>query len=238
MILDELLKLQDTAYADFQAKLTPGIPRERFIGVRIPELRKLAKILWKEAARQKKEGGKSELADEIEQFMRDLPHRYYDEDMLHGLFIEQLKNYDECVKQLQIFLPYVDNWAVCDIMSPKILKKDLPRTMELICAWSASPETYTCRFGLELLMSHFLDDAFRPEYLEIPAAARSEEYYVKMMVAWFFATALAKQWEAAIPYIEEHRLAPWTHNKTIQKAIESYRITDEQKSYLRSLKVK
>lgn len=238
MIFDELLKLQDTAYADFQAKLTPGIPRERFIGVRIPELRKLAKSLWKEAARQKKEGGKSELADEIEQFMRELPHRYYDEDMLHGLFIEQLKNYDECVKQLQIFLLYVDNWAVCDIMSPKILKKDLPRTMELIRIWSASPETYTCRFGLELLMTHFLDDAFRPEYLEIPAAARSEEYYVRMMVAWFFATALAKQWEAAIPYIEEHRLAPWTHNKTIQKAIESYRITDEQKSYLRSLKVK
>ena len=238
MILDELLKLQDTAYADFQAKLTPGIPRERFIGVRIPELRKLTKSLWKEAARQKKEDGKSELADEIEQFMRDLPHRYYDEDMLHGLFIEQLKNYDECVKQLQIFLPYVDNWAVCDIMSPKILKKDLPLTMELICAWSASPETYTCRFGLELLMSHFLDDAFHPEYLEIPASVRSEDYYVKMMVAWFFATALAKQWDAAVPYIEEKRLAPWIHNKTIRKAIESYRITDEQKAYLRTLKVK
>ena len=147
-----------------------------------------------------------------------------------------MKDYAKCIEATDAFLPYVDNWAVCDIMSPKVFAKHKAELMDKIREWSKSSYTYTCRFGIEMLMSHFLDKDFKAEYLEIPAAARSEEYYVKMMVAWFFATALAKQWDATIPYIEEKVLAPWTHNKTIQKAIESYRITPEQKEYLRTLK--
>ena len=221
-ITQRLFDLRDEEYARFQAKLTPGVEQQLFIGVRVPVVRKLAKQL--------------SASEEATAFMQELPHQYYDENMLHGLLVNEIRDYEECLECVDAFLPYVDNWAVCDIMSPKILKKDLPRTMELIRTWSASPETYTCRFGLELLMSHFLDDAFRPEYLEIPAAARSEEYYVKMMVAWFFATALAKQWDAAVVYLEQNRLDAWTHNKTIQKARESYRIRAEQKDYLKKLK--
>lgn len=218
-----LFALQDKAYAAFQAKLTPGIPFESFIGIRIPALRAFAKEYIKES--------------EHEVFWQQLPHRYYDENMLHGLLISLEKDYDKAVQLTDAFLPYVDNWAVCDIMSPKVFAKHKVELMSKIKTWSASSHTYTCRFGIEMLMSHFLDKDFEPEYLEIPAAARSEEYYVKMMVAWFFATALAKQWDATIPYLLERRLAPWTHNKTIQKAIESYRITPEQKEYLRRLKV-
>lgn len=219
---DELMALEDTAYGDFQAKLTPGVPREAFIGVRVPDARKLAKRLAKDVG--------------ADAFLNQLPHKYFDENMLHGLLIAEIKDYDACVNALEKFLPYVDNWAVCDIMSPKILKKNKPALIGKIKEWSASKKTYTCRFGIEMLMSHFLDDDFRPEYLEIPAAVRSDEYYVRMMIAWFFATALAKQWDAAVKYIEECRLDVWTHNKTIQKARESYRITPEQKEYLKSLK--
>lgn len=218
-----LFALQDKAYAAFQTKLTPGIPFESFIGIRIPALRAFAKEYIKES--------------EHEVFWQQLPHRYYDENMLHGLLISLEKDYDKAVQLTDAFLPYVDNWAVCDIMSPKVFAKHKVELMSKIKTWSASSHTYTCRFGIEMLMSHFLDKDFEPEYLEIPAAARSEEYYVKMMVAWFFATALAKQWDATIPYLQERCLAPWTHNKTIQKAIESYRITPEQKEYLRRLKV-
>lgn len=221
---EKLFELQDKEYAAFQAKLTPGIPEESFIGVRVPALRAFAKDYVKNP--------------EHEAFLQELPHKYYDENMLHGLLISLYKDYDKCVQLTDAFLPYVDNWAVCDIMSPKVFAKHKTEIMSKIKEWSASPHTYTCRFGIEMLMSHFLDDDFKAEYLEIPASARSEEYYVKMMVAWFFATALAKQWDATIPYLLNRRLAPWTHNKTIQKACESYRITPEQKEYLRTLKIR
>ena len=222
-IQKKLFELRDEEYAAFQAKLTPNVPREKFIGVRVPVLRAYAKELCK--------------MPEQEAFLSSLPHEYYDENMLHGLLLEKLRDYDECVRRVDEFLPYVDNWAVCDIMSPKVFKKHRPELMEKIREWTASGETYTLRFGMEMLMSHFLDDDFAPEYLEIPAAIRSEEYYVNMMTAWFFATALTKQWDAALPYVENRRLDKWTHNKTIQKAIESYRITDDRKQYLRGLKL-
>ena len=216
--------MQDKQYAAFQAKLTPGVPVESFIGIRVPVLRKFAKEFTKEA--------------ECEDFLHQLPHEYYDENMLHGLLISEVKDYEECIRLTDKFLPFVDNWAVCDIMSPKVFAKHKKELLAKIKTWSKSSHVYTCRFGIETLMSYYLDKDFKAEYLEIPASARSEEYYVKMMVAWFFATALAKQWDATIPYIEQSRLAPWTHNKTIQKAIESYRITPEQKEYLRTLKIK
>lgn len=219
---EELFALKDTAYGDFQAKLTPGISRELFIGVRVPEVRKLAKRLAKEP--------------ETAVFLRDLPHKYYDENMLHGLLLSEIKDYNTCIAEVDKFLPYVDNWAVCDIMSPKVLKKNKTALLDKIKEWSASEKTYTCRFGIEMLMSYFLDDDFKLAYLDIPASVHSEEYYVQMMIAWFFATALAKQWDAAVKYIEEHRLDTWVHNKTIQKARESYRITPEQKEYLKTLK--
>jgi len=221
---ERLFGLQDKEYAAFQAKLTPGVPVEQFIGIRVPLLRNFAKEYGKEP--------------EHKEFLLQLPHEYYDENMLHGLLLSNMKDYDECIRMTDAFLSYVDNWAVCDIMSPKIFGKHKQELIQQIRIWSKSSHTFTCRFGLEMLMSFYLDADFKPKYLEIPAAARSEEYYVKMMVAWFFATALAKQWEATLPYLTEHRLAPWTHNKTIQKAIESYRITPDQKEFLRTLKVK
>lgn len=223
-IQEELFALRDAGYAAFQSKLTPNIPAERFIGVRVPEVRKLAKRLWKENA--------------CSDFLAALPHTYYDENMLHGLILSEIKDYDACIEQVNRFLPYVDNWAVCDIMSPKVFRKHRQELMHEIRTWSASSEPYTCRFGLEMLMTHFLDDDFQPEYLEISAAVHSDEYYVNMMIAWFFATALAKQWDAAIPYLTGHRLTPWVHRKTIQKAKESFRITEEQKGFLNTLRMR
>ena len=220
---ERLFELQDKEYADFQAKLTPTVPRENFIGVRVPLVRKLAKELIKDTY--------------CEEFLSTLPHEYYDENMLHGLLISEMKDYDEVIKKLDLFLPYVDNWAVCDIMSPKVFKKHKDELLVEIKRWAKSSDTYTCRFGIEMLQTHFLDDDFKAEYLEIPAVVRSEEYYVNMMIAWFFATSLTKQWDATVPYIEKQRLDKWTHNKTIQKARESYRITDEQKKYLNTFKL-
>lgn len=221
-IQKELFALQDKSYGDFQAKLVPNIPRELFIGIRVPEARKLAKRLAKDS--------------ETSKFLRDLPHKYYDENILHALLISEMKDYNECMAAVDKLLPYVDNWAVCDILSPKIFKKNKAPLLEKIKEWSASEKTYTCRFGIEMLMSYFLDDDFEPEYLKIPASVHSDEYYVRMMIAWFFATALAKQWDATIKYIEKHRLDTWTHNKAIQKARESRRVTIKQKEYLKSLK--
>lgn len=217
-----LYELSDAEYAVFQAKLTPTVPKESFLGVRVPVLRKFAKDYSKEA--------------EHEAFLSELPHEYYDENMLHGLLIEQIKDYEKCIAETERFLPYVDNWAVCDIMSPKVFGKNKNRLIEKIREWTGSEMPYTVRFGMEMLMSHYLDADFEPEYLEIPAAVRSDEYYVNMMTAWFFATALAKKWDAAIPYLEERRLSEWVHSKTIQKAIESNRISDERKAYLRGLR--
>ncbi len=157
--------------------------------------------------------------------------------MLHGLLVSEIKDYEKAVEETDRFLPYVDNWAVCDIMSPKVFKKHKTELIEKIREWTGSEETYTVRFGIEMLMSHYLDEDFKAEYLEIPAVIRSEEYYVNMMIAWCCARGLAKQWHSTVPYIENNRLDKWTHNKTIQKAVESYRITDEQKAYLRTLKI-
>lgn len=218
-----LLGMRDAAYAAFIAKLTPGFPLGHFIGVRVPLLRTIARSFAKEEAASQR-------------FLSHLPHSYYEEDMLHGMLISLVKDYDRCLDLTDRFLPYVDNWAVCDTLSPKVFAKHKAQLLENILRWSSSSHTYTCRFGLRMLMTHFLDDSFSADFLEIPAAIRSEEYYVKMMVAWFFATALAKQWEATLPYLENRQLDPWTHRKTIQKAIESYRIPPERKDYLRTLR--
>lgn len=219
-IEQRLFQLQDVSYADFQAKLTPTVPREQFIGVRIPQLRKLAK----------------ELSHEADDFIKQLPHRYYEENVLHGMFVAQIKDFELCVEMLDQFLPFVDNWAVCDTMSPKVLAKNREVLLKKVLQWKDSDHTYTCRFAILCLMRYFLDDYFDASHLEIPAAIQSEQYYVNMMIAWFYATALAKQWDATIPYLEQHRLPEWVHRKTIQKARESYRISAEQKAYLRSLK--
>ena len=223
-VRERLFSLRDADYAAFQSGLTPGVAPERFIGVRVPQARALAKAL--------------KGTDEARAFMAELPHGYFDENMLHGLLICTIRDRAECLAETERFLPFVDNWAVCDTMSPKALTKDKPALLADIRRWAASDRVYTCRFGLEMLMSHFLGADFSPELLEIPAAVRSEEYYVRMMAAWFFATALAKQWEAALPYIEGRRLDPWTHNKTIMKACESFRVPDERKQLLRGLRIK
>ena len=221
-ITKRLFGLRDENYAAFQSRLTPGVPPETFIGVRLPLLRKLAKEYAGEPA--------SDL------FLKELPHQYYDENMLHALLISAMKETETMLSCLEAFLPYVDNWTVCDTLSPKAFKNNQVRLLDRTKAWIHSPHLYTVRFGIKTLMTFYLDEAFRPEYLALPASVHSEEYYVNMMTAWFFATALAKQWEAAVPYLENNVLDVWTHNKTIQKAIESYRITDEQKQYLRTLK--
>lgn len=224
MIQERLFALQDEKYREFQRSLIPGLPRENIIGIRIPAMRKLAKKFVKEP--------------EAAVFLKQLPHTYYDENILHALLIAEIKDYDVCMEAVEAFLPYIDNWAVCDGLSPKVFGKHKAELLEKIRLWIPSEHIYTCRFGIGMLMRWFLDEDFQPGYLELPAAVRSEEYYVNMMTAWFFATALAKQWDAAIPYLEQNRLDVWTHNKTIQKARESYRITPEQKEYLKTLKRK
>lgn len=218
-----LWELQDTEYRDFHAKLIPTVAPEAIIGVRTPEVRKLAKKLAKEP--------------EIGEFLAQLPHRYYDENNIHAFVVEQIKDYEECLAQTERFLPYIDNWATCDMMVPKVFAKYKEELLEPIGRWIASGDTYTIRFGVGMLMRFYLDEDFRPEYPRQVAEICSEEYYVNMMRAWYFATALTKQYEAIIPYFEEQRLDKWTHNKAIQKACESYRVTAEQKSYLRKLKV-
>ena len=228
MINDEirrrLFALQDIKYRDFQAKLIPCKTADVMIGVRTPELRKLAKEF---AARE-----------DIEEFLNDLPHKYFDEDQLHAFIISGMKDYERCMAETERFLPYVDNWATCDQMSPKIFKKHRDDLAVKADRWLDSNETYTVRFAIGMLMEHFLEEDFDIKYPERVAGIRSDEYYINMMIAWYFATALAKQYEAILPYIENKRLDNWTHNKTIQKAIESYRITPNQKEYLRTLKVK
>lgn len=219
-----LFELQDAEYRDFHARLMPTVEKERIIGIRTPVLRKFAK-----------EFAKTEDADE---FMKALPHTYYEENNLHGFLIEGMKDYEACIRALDLFLHYVDNWATCDMIAPKIFKRHLPELLNKTREWMASGDTYTVRYGIGMLMRHYLDGEFKEEYLVRVAQVRSEEYYVKMMVAWYFATALAKQYEAALPFIEERRLEKWTHNKAIQKAIESSRITKEQKEHLRTCKIK
>lgn len=221
-IQEQLFALQDLNYRDFNSKLIPSVPKESVIGVRTPALRKFAKSIYG--------------TQEAEAFLRALPHAYFEENNLHAFLLEQRKSYPQLIEELNLFLPCVDNWATCDSLSPAIFKKHLPELREQCRLWLASEHVYVVRFAIGMLMRHFLDSAFSPEYPEWVACVRSEEYYIKMMAAWYFATALAKQSDAALPYLCDHRLDGWTHNKAIQKAIESYRIPPEQKAYLRTLK--
>ena len=222
-IREELFRLRDGTYRDFQAKLLPTVPADAIIGVRTPELRRYAKQLIKR--------------EDAALFLEALPHGYFDENQLHAFLLSEMKDYGGCVAQVNRFLPHIDNWATCDQLSPMVFAKHRGELIGEIDKWLRSGETYTLRFGIGMLVQHYLDDAFDPAYPEKVALLRSEEYYVNMMIAWYFATALAKQYEAALPYLEQGRLAPWTHNKAIRKALESYRITPEQKEYLKSLKI-
>ena len=223
-IRDRLFSLQDAKYRELQIKILPNLEPESIIGVRTPELRQMAKELA--------------VREETGAFLKDLPHRYFDENQLHAFILSGMKDYTACMEALERFLPYVDNWATCDQMSPKVFRKHRPELLKPIGKWIASDQAYTIRFGIGMLMEHYLDGDFDPAYPEMAAGVRSGEYYVNMMTAWYFATALAKQYDAVIPYIENRRLDPWTHNKAIQKAIESYRITPEQKEYLKTLKIR
>lgn len=220
----KLFEMQDIGYRDFHSKLVPTMEKEKFIGIRMPVLRKFAK-----------EFGKTE---ESEMFLKVLPHQYYEENNLHGLLIEQIRDYDKCLEELERFLPFIDNWATCDMLTLKIAGKHREVFIREVYRWLESDQPYTIRFGISMLMRHYLDEEFKLEYPEKVAEIRSEEYYVNMMRAWYFATALAKQYEQILPFLEEKRLDSWTHNKTIQKAIESYRITPEQKDYLRTLRIR
>ena len=228
MITDEittkLFSLQDTAYRDFQVKLIPGMDAQKEIGVRTPELRKLAKELAKR--------------EDIREFLNDLPHQYFDENQLHAFILSGEKDFEKCMEDLERFLPYVDNWATCDQTSPKVFRKHRKELLDAIRRWIESDHPYTVRFAIKMLMEHFLDEDFDPAYPEMVAEVRSEEYYIRMMIAWYFATALAKRYDAVLPYLKQEKLDVWTHNKAIQKAVESYRITEEQKIYLKSLKRK
>ena len=223
-IRKNLLSMQDEKYRSFQLKLFPTVDPETVIGVRTPELRSYAKTLLKE------EG--------ISTFLSDFPHKYFDENQLHAFIISEIKDYDRCIEEVNRFLPYVDNWATCDQMSPKVFKKHRLQLLDQIRIWLKSDKTYMIRFAIGMLMEHYLDDDFDIRYPDMVAAIRSDEYYVNMMIAWYFATALAKQYEAILPFIEDRKLDIWTHNKAIQKAVESYRISPEQKDYLKGLKRK
>ncbi len=219
----ELFRLRDESYRAFQAKLIPTTDPDTIIGVRTPALRKYAKELAQ----------REDAAD----FLRDLPHRYFDENQLHAFLLSEMKDFSRCIEEVNRFLPYIDNWATCDQLSPRVFRKHRTELLGHIRVWLSKEETYTIRFAIGMLMQHYLDEDFDPVYPEMVAGIRSEEYYVNMMVAWYFATALAKQYDCAVPYIENRRLAPWTHQKAIQKAVESYRITPERKAYLRSLRI-
>lgn len=218
----QLFAMQDLKYRDFHSKLLPGIDKETIIGIRTPVLRKFAK-----------EFGKTE---EAKAFLQELPHQYYEENNLHMMIITAEKGYESCLKLVKEFIPYINNWATCDLPLPKCYARHKEELLIEIKQWMASQKTYIIRYGIGALMSLYLDEDFRPEYLEWVASVQSEEYYVNMMIAWYLATALAKQWDATVPYLEEKKLSEWVHKKTIQKAIESYRITSEQKVYLRLLR--
>lgn len=220
----QLFELQDLKYRGFHSKLMPETDKETVIGIRTPVLRKFAKEF----------AGTSE----AEAFLRQLPHRYYEENNLHMMLITGIKDYEKCMEEIQRFLPCIDNWATCDYPAPKCFARHKDQVLEEAKRWISSGETYVIRYGIGMLMRLFLDEDFSSEYLEMAAAVQSQEYYVNMMIAWYFATALAKQYDAALPYIENRRLDRWTHNKAIQKAIESYRVSAEQKAYLRTLRIK
>ena len=223
-IREDLFANQDVKYRDFQSKLTPTIEANTAIGVRTPVLRKLAKYY---SNRQ-----------DLDEFLADLPHKYFDENQLHAFILSEIKDFDECIGKLERFLPFVDNWATCDQMSPKCFKKTHEKLLPYLNKWIKSDDTYAVRFAIVTFMAHFLDDDFDEGYLKLVSDIKSDEYYINMAIAWYFATALAKQYDKTIPYIENKTLDVWTHNKAIQKSIESYRVTAEHKEYLKSLKIK
>lgn len=218
-IQKHLFELQDMAYRDFHSRLMPDIAKETVIGIRVPMLRKYAKSI-----------AGTELS---EKFIKELPHRYYEENNLHMMLITGIKDYEKCLSEIERFLPYIDNWATCDFPAPKCFEDHKEELLPVIKRWIAASETYTVRYGIGMLMRLYLDEEFDPEYVRLVVGVKSDEYYVNMMIAWYMATALAKQWDAVIPYIEDHCMSDWVHRKTIQKAVESYRITDEQKEYLK-----
>ena len=219
-----LTEAKDEKFALLTQKTIPTLNKESFIGVRTPDLRKLAKKLAKR--------------DDTGDFLAALPHRFFEEYQLHSFIISEVRDFDECIRLTDAFLPYIDNWATCDQLSPKVFAKHSDKLLPYIDKWLASELTYTVRFAVCSLMRYFLGDSFRSEYADRVAAVSSDEYYINMMRAWYFATALAKNYDEIVPYIEDKRLDVWTHNKTIQKAVESFRITDEQKQYLRTMKIK
>lgn len=222
-IKEKLFSLQDNEYKEFNAKLIPNINPQKIIGVRIPVLRKLAKELRTE--------------DNIGEFLKTLPHEFFEENMLHILLLNEIAGCEECVEMIDRFLPFVDNWAVCDSIKPKAFKKNTDKLISDIEKWLCSKDIYAVRFGIGCLMTYYLDSEFKNIYLEKVSKIKSKEYYINMMIAWYFATALAKQWDSAVTYIEQNKLPKWVHNKTIQKAVESYRITQDKKEYLKRLKI-
>ena len=221
-VYESLVACGNEKNRDFQSKLVPTIPKETILGVKTPDMRKIAKEM--------------KGTEEAQKFLMELPHKFYEENMVHFFLIAMIKDFDECVKAVETFLPYVDCWPVSDQSSPKVFAKNHVQLLPIIKKWIGSEHVYTARFGIRMLMNEFLGEDFRPEYLEWVAAVQGEDYYIKMMVAWYFATALAKKFDESVVYIEEHRLEPWTHKKTIQKAIESLRVSDEHKEYLKTFR--
>ncbi len=221
-LFDRLVEVKDDKYRDFQIKLVPTVPPETVIGVRTPDLRKIAKEVF---------DGKDRDA-----FLNDLPHRYYEENLIHFFVLARIRDFDQCVKAVDAFLPYVDCWPVSDQATPAAFKKNHQKVLPYIRKWISSEHVYTARFGIRMLMNEFLGDDFRDEYPELVASRKGDDYYLKMMEAWYFATALAKRYEECIRYFEERRLDEWVHRKAIQKAVESYRVSDEHKEYLKSLR--
>lgn len=221
-VYERLIACSDEQYKEFQSKLVPNIPKETVLGVRTPDMRRIAKEIRG--------------TEEAEGFLAELPHKFYEENLVHFFLIAMIKDFDQCVQAVETFLPYVDCWPVCDQSTPKVFAKNHEKLLPLIRKWMDSDHVYTARFGIRMLMNEFLGEDFQPEYLAWVAGVQGEDYYIKMMVAWYFATALAKQYDESVVYIEEHRLEPWTHKKAIQKAVESYRVTEAHKEYLKMLR--
>ena len=221
-VYERLLSFQDEKYIDFQSKLVPNIDKKTIIGVKTPQMKEIVKEIFG--------------TEEDTEFLQVLPHKYYEENLIHFFLISKIKDFDECVKEVERFLPYIDCWPVCDQGSPMVFKKNHDKLLPLIKKWIKSKHVYTARFGMRMLMNEFLNDDFKEEYLEWVASKTGDDYYLKMMVAWFFATALAKQYNATIKYIENRHLDQWVHQKTIQKAVESYRVSDEHKEYLKKFR--
>ncbi len=219
-----LFALQDIEYKKFHSKLMPTVDENKIIGIRIPVLRKFANEFAKK--------------EEAKKFLSKLPHTYYEEDNLHAFVLEKEKNFEKALKLTEEFLPYIDNWATCDMFFPKVFVKNKEKIFEYAKNWMKSEHPYTIRYGIGIMMRLFLDEDFKEEYLELVASVKSDGYYVNMMISWYFATALAKQYKSAVKYIEQKKLDVWVHNKTIQKAVESYRISGEIKEYLKILKIK